>query len=160
MAGRPHLRRAGPDDAPAVLALTRAAYAQWVPLIGREPKPMMADYENAVTQHIIDLWEEDGRLLALIELIPTPDYLLIENIAVSPGNQGKGFGDTLLRHAESVAQSLGLLELRLYTNAAFASNLAFYERRGFSEFQRETVAPGAVAVHMKRRVAANASDNE
>ena len=38
------LRRAVMADAPAVAALTRDAYAKWVPLIGREPKPMTADY--------------------------------------------------------------------------------------------------------------------
>ena len=64
------LRRAVAADAPAVLALTRMAYAKWVPLIGREPKPMTADYERAVAEHIIDLWEEGGELLALIEMIP------------------------------------------------------------------------------------------
>ena len=38
------LRRAGPDDAGAIRSLTRAAYAKWVPVIGREPMPMQADY--------------------------------------------------------------------------------------------------------------------
>ena len=37
---RSALRRATPRDAEAVRALTRAAYAKWVPLIGREPRPM------------------------------------------------------------------------------------------------------------------------
>ena len=31
------IRRAGPAD--AVRALTRLAYAKWVPLVGREPTP-------------------------------------------------------------------------------------------------------------------------
>jgi len=35
-------------DASAIRALTREAYAKWVPVIGREPKPMMADYAKAV----------------------------------------------------------------------------------------------------------------
>ena len=83
------LRRAVAADAGAVLALTRMAYAKWVPLIGREPKPMTADYERAVAEHIIDLWEEGGELLALIEMIPEADCLLVENIAVRPGLQGK-----------------------------------------------------------------------
>jgi hypothetical protein len=33
------LRQGMATDAPAIRALTRAAYAKWVPLIGREPKP-------------------------------------------------------------------------------------------------------------------------
>jgi hypothetical protein len=62
--------------------LSRAAYAKWVPLIGRELMPMTVNYERAVTEHVIDLYEEGGELLALIEMIPMRDHLLIENIAV------------------------------------------------------------------------------
>ena len=42
-------------DASAVRELTRTAYAKWVPVIGREPKPMGADYDRAVRDHIVDL---------------------------------------------------------------------------------------------------------
>ena len=42
-ASRDELRQAVPADAPAIRELTRAAYAKWIPLIGREPKPMTAD---------------------------------------------------------------------------------------------------------------------
>jgi N-acetylglutamate synthase-like GNAT family acetyltransferase len=145
-------RRATTADAADVRSLTRAAYARWVPLIGREPKPMTADYERAVSEHIIDLYEHCGELLGLVEMIPHSDHLLIENIAVRPDQQGKGLGGTLLRHAEDHAQSLGVDETRLYTNAAFATNLAFYATRGYREFCRETVAPGAVAVHMRKPI--------
>jgi GNAT superfamily N-acetyltransferase len=144
------LRRAGASDAQAVLALTRMAYSQWVPLIGREPKPMTADYERAVAEHMIDLWEESGELLALIEMIPEVNFLLVENIAVRPGQQGRGVGEKLLHHAEQLALSLGFDNVRLYTNSAFESNLQFYARRGYQEFQRVTVAPGSVAVHMRK----------
>ena len=55
------MRRATPADAATVRDLTRAAYAKWIPLIGREPKPMTVNYERAVVDHIIDLYEVDGR---------------------------------------------------------------------------------------------------
>ena len=133
-------------------ALTRAAYAKWVPLIGREPKPMTADYERAVREHIIDLCERGGELLGLVEMIPQVDHLLIENIAVRLDQQSKGLGDRLLRQAEDHARALGVDETRLYTNAAFAANLAFYAARGYSEFCRETAAPGTVVVHMRKPI--------
>ncbi len=59
------MRRATPADAPAVRDLTRAAYAKWIPLIGREPKPMTANYERAVVDHIIDLYEENDLPVAI-----------------------------------------------------------------------------------------------
>jgi N-acetylglutamate synthase-like GNAT family acetyltransferase len=148
----PQLRRANAADAANIRALTRSAYAKWIPLIGREPLPMTADYERAVAEHIIDLWEGDGELRALIEVIPAADHLLIENIAVRPDQQGKGLGDKLLLHAESLARSFGFDELQLYTNAAFASNLSFYARRGYQEFRRATVVPGSVTVCMRKQI--------
>src|SRR5271154_741135 len=152
MTDRLSLRRAVPADAAAVRALTRTAYEKWIPLIGREPLPMTADYDRAVAEHVIDLWEEDGQLLALIEAIPATDHLLIENIAVRPDQQGKGIGERLLLHAEELASSLGCDEIRLYTNAAFASNLAFYSRRGYQEYRRGTVVPGSVTVYMRKMI--------
>ena len=150
------LRRATSADAERVKSLTRLAYAKWVPLIGREPKPMTADYERAIVEHLIDLYEHDHQLRALIEVIPMKEHLLIENIAVHPNYHGKGIGDDLLRHAEHQARSFGFNEIRLYTNAAFASNLAYYAKRGYTEHQRETFAPGVVAVHMRKAIVAGA----
>jgi GNAT superfamily N-acetyltransferase len=146
------LRRAVAEDAAAVRAVTRAAYAKWVPLIGREPTPMSADYDRAVAEHIIELWEEDRELLALIEVIPTATHLLIENIAVRPDQQGKGIGGKLLLHAEGLARSMGLDEMQLYTNAAFKSNLSFYARRGYQEFRRGMVVEGSVTVYMAKKL--------
>jgi hypothetical protein len=60
-------RRATSADATAVREITRAAYAKWIPVIGREPKPMTANYEQAVAEHVIDLLEEGGRPIALAD---------------------------------------------------------------------------------------------
>ncbi len=136
----------------AVRELTRLAYAKWVPIIGREPLPMTADYDRAVLDHFIDLLEEDGELLALVELVPKDDHLLILNLAVRPDQQGRGRGERLLAHADEVARGLGLSEVRLYTNAAFASNLAFYAKRGFEEYERGSILPGSTTVFMRKTV--------
>ena len=60
------IRRARQDDAAAIRELTRSAYAKWVPLIGREPTPMTADYDRAVREHMIDLLFVDAELTALM----------------------------------------------------------------------------------------------
>jgi GNAT superfamily N-acetyltransferase len=143
-------RRACPDDAARVRDLTRAAYAKWVALIGREPFPMKVDYDRAVRDHVVDLHEEDGELIALVEMIRHGDHLLVENLAVRPDRHGRGLGDALLSHAESVARTFGYAEIRLDTNAAFASNIAFYGRRGFTEFAREPIEEGGELVCMKK----------
>jgi GNAT superfamily N-acetyltransferase len=145
-------RRATSADVSTVREITRAAYAKWVPVIGREPKPMTANYEQAVADHIIDLCEEAGRPVALIELIPKPSHLLIENVAVLPERHGSGIGGLLLGRAEEIARSLGRNELRLYTNARFSTNVSFYARRGFEEFLREPHPTGGEVVHMRKSV--------
>ena len=120
---------------------------------------MTADYDQAVRRHLIDLYEEGGELHALIEMVVEtgPAYLLarilggagpydaearhllIENIAVRPDQQGKGFGDRLLRHAEAVAASMNIREVQLFTNVAYGSNVAFYSKRGYQEYDRRTI---------------------
>jgi GNAT superfamily N-acetyltransferase len=148
-ANRQVLRRASIDDAPAIRALTRQAYAKWVPLIGREPMPMLADYVAAVQKHRIDLLYADGELAALIEMIPGPASLLIENVAVSPALQRRGLGRRLLAHAEAVAASLGYGEIRLYTNERFVGNVALYLKLGY-RIDREEEFRGTQRVHMSK----------
>jgi GNAT superfamily N-acetyltransferase len=120
------IRRAGAADAAAVRELTRSAYAKWVPLIGREPTPMTADYDRAVREHMIDLLFVGGQLAALIETANGADHPLIENVAVAPAFQGRGYGRLLLEHAERLAASLGFSELKLYTNKQFTTNIEIY----------------------------------
>jgi ribosomal protein S18 acetylase RimI-like enzyme len=146
------LRRATIDDAPAIRALTRQAYAKWVPLIGREPMPMLADYAAAVQSHRIDLLYRNGELAALIEIIPQAGSLLIENVAVSPAFQNRGLGRKLMAHAEEVAASLGYREIRLYAHERFVENIALYGRLGY-RIDREEETTGGVRVHMSKRLA-------
>ena len=146
------LRRAGAADAAAVRTLTRAAYAKWVPLIGREPKPMQADYDRAVREHRIDLALLKGALAGLIETVEQPDHLLIENVAVAPSFQGRGLGRRLMAHAERLAEQQARAELRLYTNARFEENVALYRRLGYRVDREEESALG-VTVYMSKALA-------
>lgn len=145
------LRRAGPGDAAVIRAVTRAAYAKWVPLIGREPWPMVADYDVAVRNHLIDLLFVDKEAVALVEMIAHPDCLMIENLAVVPAYQSRGYGRLLMQHAEQVADALGHRTLRLYTNRRFSENIALYGRLGYQIDLEEAVSVGVV-VHMSKSI--------
>jgi GNAT superfamily N-acetyltransferase len=145
------LRQAQPADAHSVRELTRAAYAKWVPVIGREPRPMNADYDAAVADHRIDLAYVGGELAALIETIAGEDHLLVENIAVSPAWQGFGLGRKLMAHAEELAASQKVGEVRLYTNQMFAENIALYARLGY-RVDREEESLLGVTVYMSKRL--------
>lgn len=141
--------RARPADAPAVRELTRVAYSKWVPVIGREPIPMLADYDAAVREHLVDLLMIGDEYVALVETIENIDHLLIENLAVAPAFQGKGYGRLLAAHAEDLAASLGYREIRLYTNKAFAENIRLYSGLGY-EIDREEAYKGGFIVHMRK----------
>ena len=147
------LRQAVASDAADIRKLTREAYAKWVPVIGREPKPMTADYAEAVRQHRIDLLYLEGALAALIETILEADHLLVENVAVSPAFQGRGLGRKLMAHAEQIAASSGYGEIRLYTNKLFAANVDLYRKLGY-RIDREEVLKHGITVHMSKPVSA------
>ena len=128
-------------DVAGVRACVRAAYAHYVERIGREPAPMIADYAALVARGVV--WViGDASVEAVLVMYPSPtesgDALFIENIAVAPGQQGRGLGRALLDFAERYARQHGLPELRLYTNALMTENLAMYAHLGFVESDRRT----------------------
>jgi len=143
-------RRANENDAETVRALTHAAYAKWVAVIGRRPKPMNVDYEHAVRAHQIDLAYLDGELAGVIEIIPAADHLLLENLAVTPAHQRKGLGRRMMARVEALARARGLTLVRLYTNKAFASNLAFYQKLGYAIEREEPIKGGGTLVYFAK----------
>jgi GNAT superfamily N-acetyltransferase len=145
------IRPAVATDALRIRALTRSAYARWVAVIGREPLPMQADYEWALREHAIDLLIVDGALAGLIEIIMRPDHLWIENVAVAPERQGRGYGRLLLAHAERRAAEANRVEVRLQTNEAFAANLVLYAKVGYA-IDRIEPFRGGMVVYMSKRI--------
>ena len=145
------IRPATAHDADAVRCLTRAAYAKWVKVIGREPLPMVADHAAAVRDHQVDLLFADDELVGLIEMIMAPDHLRVENVAIRPLSQRRGFGRHLMVHAEAVAARADRQLVRLYTNQAFASNVVLYEALGY-RIDCRTQYRGGTTVHMSKRL--------
>ncbi len=111
---------------------------------------MTADYDVAVRDHVVDMLHLDGDLAALIEMRIEADHLLIVNVAVSPAYQGRGYGRALLAHAEELTLSLGLGEVRLYTNGRLTENLKLYERVGYKVDREEVSSHLGVTVHMSK----------
>jgi len=144
------LRRAGPDDAGSIARLVHRAYSKWIPVIGREPKPMKADYQHAVRDH--EVWVLDGErgVIAVLEMIPAHDHVLVENVAVEPAVQGHGIGRRLMAYAEAEAKRRGLGEVRLFTNERFVDDLRFYDRLGYEEFDRRPYGDSQLVFLAKR----------
>lgn len=154
-----NLRRARSDDVTAISELVSKAYGKYVERIGRKPKPMTADYRLAVAEHQLWVFEFQGEVGAVIELVPCTGYLLIENVAVDPKRQGAGVGKALLGFAETEALRQGFPEVRLYTNARFAENLVIYGKIGYRETHREQIG-ATEAVHMAKDLRPSLAANE
>jgi ribosomal protein S18 acetylase RimI-like enzyme len=130
-------RTAGPDDRAGVEAIVEAAYSPYVERIGKAPGPMLDDYAKLIEAGAVSVLDDpDGAIAAIIVLLPRPDHLLLDNIAVRPDRQGRGLGRRLVAFAESEARRLGHAELRLYTHATMTENIALYTRLGFRETGR------------------------
>jgi ribosomal protein S18 acetylase RimI-like enzyme len=128
------LRTARLEDRAAVEAIVDAAYSIYVERIGKKPGPMLDDYAGLIAAGAVSVLEDPaGVIAAIIVLLPKPDYLLLDNIAVRPDRQGRGFGRRLIAFAESEARRLGYAELRLYTHEKMTENIALYTGLGFRE---------------------------
>lgn len=132
------IRAAKAADAVVLGELVERAYSGYVDLIGGRPAPMDDDYAEKVREGDVFVAAEDGEVVGLIVLVAAEDHLLIENVAVDPGHQGRGVGRALLALAETHAADRSIPELRLYTNAAMTENLALYARLGYREYARRT----------------------
>ena len=88
----PLIRKATAEDAARIGAIARAAYAKYVPRIGREPPPMVADFAAEVAAGRVVVIEMaravDGYMIAW----PETDAYFIDNIAIDPARQGEGLG--------------------------------------------------------------------
>jgi ribosomal protein S18 acetylase RimI-like enzyme len=132
----PPIRPARDDDLGAIEAIVERAYGGYVERIGMRPGPMDADYAEKVRLGLVSVAEEDGAVVGLLVLVPMPDHVLVENVAVEPERQGRGIGRALLSFAEDRARDAGRDSLRLYTHAKMTENRALYRRLGYRETER------------------------
>jgi len=130
------IRLARPDEAAALTALVRAAYAHYVRRLGREPGPMGDDYAARIAAAEAWVLEEEGGILGVLVLEDTEDGLLLDNIAVA--TPGRGVGRALLEFAENEARRRGHARIWLYTHERMVENIALYTRLGYVETHRAT----------------------
>src|SRR5437660_420909 len=94
---------------------------------------------------------EETVIAAITVLLPAPNYLLLDNIAVSPARQGLGLGRRLLAFAEDEALRRGYRELRLYTHETMVENQRLYASIGYEETGRGSEA-GYNRVFMRKQL--------
>ena len=127
------IRKAAIEDLDRIRAIARAAYAVYVPRIGREPAPMVADFTAQIAAG--QVWiDADGR--GFVVAYPRGGHWHLENVAVAPDARGLGIGRGLIAHVEALAEAAGAPAVELYTNAAMTENQSLYPRLGYREIRR------------------------
>jgi ribosomal protein S18 acetylase RimI-like enzyme len=129
----PRIRAATASDVPVIGQIVEQAYRHYISRIGRPPGPMLDDYAARVSEGVVWVMEEGSAIAGMIVLLPRPDYLLLDNIAVAPARQGSGLGRRLLAFAEAEAVRRGYREIRLYTHRTMTENQHLYAAIGYEE---------------------------
>ncbi|GHJ38619.1 GNAT family N-acetyltransferase [Streptomyces sp. TS71-3] len=142
------IRKATPDDVPAVRDVTDAAYRPYVERIGLEPGPMGADHAAYVAAGRVFVIGKP--VMGLVVVVPFEDHVLLESVAVHPDAHGRGLGRRLLTFVEDFARDLGSPEIRLYTHAKMWENQRIYPRYGYETVQRRADGPYDRVYYRKR----------
>ena len=147
----PRIRAATAADVPAIADVVDQAYGHYVARMGKPPGPMLDDYAARVLEGVVWVLEEGAVIAGIIVLLPAMDYLLLDNIAVSPARQGSGLGRRLLAFTEAEALRLGYTEIRLYTHQTMVENQRLYALIGYEETGRGAEA-GYDRVFMRKQL--------
>jgi ribosomal protein S18 acetylase RimI-like enzyme len=145
----PTIRKAQLQDAAAMQSCVEAAYRHYIPRIGKPPGPMLDDYAEIVQQHQAFVAEASGQIVGVLVLIRKDNGILLDNVAVHPEHQGKGFGRQLIELAESEARNQGFGHLELYTHERMTENIEMYRRLGYIETKRRN-EKGYQRVYMQK----------
>lgn len=147
------IRPGRPEDAEAVRQLVEDAYGHYVARMGKPPGPMLDDYDRRIADGQAWVLEDAGKLAGVLVLEDVPGgALLLDNVAVTPSAQGKGYGRALVAFAEAEARRRGHSEVWLYTHVLMTENLALYGRLGFRETGRVS-EKGYERVYMAKALA-------
>lgn len=135
MTQEPSFRAALPEDAALLQAIAEAAYALYVPRIGRRPAPMDTDFAADVpASRVLCAPGPVGYLTGRM----SGDVFHLEALGLVPAVKGRGFGRLLITEAERMARAEGAAAVELYTNARMTENLALYPHLGFHCTGRRT----------------------
>ncbi len=133
------IRKALSSDVEQVRICARRAYEKYVARIGREPAPMVADYETQIRDGLVWVSEaRDGTVQGFAVFYPRDNHVHLRNLAVAPEHQGNGVGKRLITFCEDTARAMGLDAVELYTNLKMTENLSLYPALGYTEIERRS----------------------
>lgn len=142
MSGDPSVRTVGPDAAPSVLGVVRAAFGPREPL--DPPTDALAETEASIAHRLVGdhglLAEIDGEPVGTVLIDPdehsTSVYL--RRFGVVPSAQGRGLAALLIQAALRRAMRLGGYDRAVVlARRELPATIRFWERQGFGEVARQ-----------------------
>ena len=145
-----NIRSALKGDAKMMQAIASAAYQPYVEEMGRQPAPMIADFDAHIAKDVcLVLWLA-GKIAGYAIILHRADGYWLENIAVHPEHQKKGLGTALIEAVEAVIRPRAD-HYQLYTNILMRSNARWYFSLGFKQ-TKEAVEDGFYRLYFKKNL--------
>lgn len=130
------------DDIPELTNLVNNAYRGETAKMGwtneshllegtRIDEPTFRDYFKDATITILKGTDEDGRIIACVQLQQQADKLYLGMLTVKPALQTAGIGKALLQMAEAQAKQLKCGTIKMSVISIRHELIAFYQRRGY-----------------------------
>jgi ribosomal protein S18 acetylase RimI-like enzyme len=144
---------ASPDDAEAILALQKLAYASEARRYDDWTIPPMIETLDSVREHIarhvVLKAVVDGRLAGSVRGVVTDRVCEVCRLSVDPTEQRRGIGSALIVAIEQRFPDVEAFEL--FTGNRSVENLRLYDRHGYVETRRQPISPAVSLVYLRRR---------
>ena len=146
------IRLAQACDEPVIKDCAEQAYARYVPMIGRKPAPMVADFATQIVEGVVYVAQDDQAIFqGFIVFYAEEGHILLENVAVLPSTAGRGVGKALIGFCENAALQRGLNAVHLYTNEMMTDNLSIYPKLGYRKVAQR-VEGGFKRVYLEKNL--------
>lgn len=160
-----HVRLATADDADAITAVLREAFAVIREHYTAEAFEVVTPKQDEIERRFAEgpMWvaELDGRVVGTVSLTTEPEGLYVRSMAVSPNVQKQGVGRKLLDALHEHASKTGIDRIFLYTLPFQKGARAMYEKYGY-KWVRDTPAEewyGVPGLEMDKRLKRKHKEN-
>jgi N-acetylglutamate synthase-like GNAT family acetyltransferase len=98
------IRQALEPDVSAIESLANEAYSHYIARIGKPPGPTTDNYHLLVEKHYVWVLVLDDEIVGLLALVPEPNRMLLDNVAIRPARQRSGLGRYLISLLKNVQE--------------------------------------------------------
>lgn len=130
------IRLANYDDIPAIMNITREAFAKYSELAGTDKLSALDetynDVKNDINTKVVLIAFSDGEPVGSVRVEVKPDQTAyLSRFGVKVTNQNNGIGKSIMNLVDKIMIKKGVKTISLHTGAKITSLIRFYYGRGF-----------------------------